>query len=443
MNRRRSFLKQTATLVGSSLLLSALDSKAYTFIKNRIAPSDQVNIGVIGVNGMGWSNVLAALKVPGVNLIAICDVDKSVIDKRLKELELLKGNASKVKINNQYEALLDQKDIDAVIIGTPDHWHALMMIHAMESGKDVYVEKPVGNSIGECRAMVSAQEKYNKIVQCGQWQRSQQHFKDAIAFVHSGQLGNIRTVKVWCYLDWKQPLPVQPDSQVPAGVDYAKWLGPAQMRTFNINRFHFNFRWFWDYAGGLMTDWGVHLLDYAFMGMKATVPNSIVSVGGKFAKPDSADETPDTLMALYEFEHFNIIWDHAVGIGNGNYGRDHGIAFIGNNGTLVLNRSGWEVLEEKRNTNKILVPFNKSSDNGLEKHWENFIGVVKSKNITDLHCPIQAGAHVATLAQMGNIAYRSKKKLFWDIEKKNFTDHNINREYLMSKYHNGYKLPVF
>ena len=441
MNDRRSFLKSSASLVGSSLLLSAFDSKAFTVFSNKIAPSDQVNIGVIGVNGMGWSNVLAALKVPGVNLVAICDVDKNIIDKRLKELDVITGKASKVRLFGHYKELLDQQDIDAVIIGTPDHWHALMMIHAMDSGKDVYVEKPVGNSIGECRAMVNAQQKYNKVVQCGQWQRSQQHFKDAIDFVHSGKLGNIRTVKVWCYLDWKQPIPVMPDTPVPAGVDYTQWLGPAKMHAFNTNRFHFNFRWFWDYAGGLMTDWGVHLLDYAFIGMKATAPNSIVSVGGKFAAPDSAYETPDTLMALYEFENFNIIWDHAVGIGNGNYGRDHGIAFIGNNGTLVLSRSGWEVLEEKKNVGKILLPFAKSSDNGLEKHWSNFIEAVKSKNAEQLHCPIQDGAHVATLAQMGNIAYRSKQKLFWDFEKNQFTDRAINKKYLLNEYHNGYKLP--
>lgn len=442
MNNRRSFLKKSASLAGGSLLLSVFDSKAFTIFKNNVvAPSDQVNIGVIGANGMGWSNVKAALKIPGVNLIAICDIDSNVIDKRLKELEGLKADATKVKRFGDYRALLNQKDIDAVIIGTPDHWHALMMVHALESGKDVYVEKPVGNSIIECRTMVQAQERYSGVVQCGQWQRSQQHFKDAIDFVHSGKLGNIRTVKVWCYLDWKQPVPVKPDSEVPAGVDYKSWLGPAQTRPFNINRFHFNFRWFWDYAGGLMTDWGVHLLDYAFMGMKAGMPKSVVTVGGKFANPMSADETPDTLMALYEFDDFNIIWDHALGIGNGDYGRDHGIAFIGNNGTLVLNRNGWEVLEEKKNVGKVVVPFAKSMDNGLDKHWVNFIDVVKSKNVGDLHCPIQAGAHVATLAQFGNIAYRSKQKLFWNVELDRFTDKKINEKYLMSEYHNGYKLP--
>ena len=174
-----------------------------------------------------------------------------------------------------------QKDIDAVIIGTPDHWHALIMIHACEAGKDVYVEKPVGNSIVECNTMVAAQQRYNKVVQAGQWQRSQQHFKDAVDFVQSGQLGNIRTVKVWCYQGWMKPGPVVPDSAPPAGVDYKQWLGPASTRPFNASRFHFNFRWFWDYAGGLMTDWGVHLLDYGLLGMKASLPISIVALGRK------------------------------------------------------------------------------------------------------------------------------------------------------------------
>lgn len=441
MIARRKFLQRSAMLAAGGLILPVIDNKAFAIFKSRFSAADQVNIAAIGINGMGWSNVMAALKVPGVNLVALCDVDKNVLDKRLADLTKNKVDISKIKTYGDYRKLLEQKDIDAVIIGTPDHWHALMMIHACEAGKDVYVEKPVGNSIIECNRMVAAQKRYNKIVQAGQWQRSQQHFKDAIDFVHSGKLGNIRTAKVWSYIDWKQPLSVIPDSPVPAGVDYTSWLGPAQMRPFNENRFHFTFRWFWDYAGGLMTDWGVHLLDYALMGMKADVPKSIVALGGKFAKPDSADETPDTLMALYEFDQFNITWDHAVGIGNGNYGRDHGIAFIGNNGTLVLNRGGWEVLEEKRNDNKVLVPFAKSVDNGLDKHWVNFIGAVRSRKYEELNCPVEAGAHVATVSQMGNIAFRSKQKLNWNKEKGMFTDKAINKEYLMSSYHNDYKLP--
>lgn len=404
-------------------------------------PSDQLNIGAIGINGMGWSNVKAALKIPGINLIAVCDIDSNVIEKRLGELAKTGMDTSRIKRYPDYRKLLEQKDIDAVIIGTPDHWHALIMIHACEAGKDVYVEKPVGNSIVECRTMVAAQQRYNKVVQAGQWQRSQQHFRDAVDYVQSGQLGNIRTVKVWCYQGWMRPQPVVPDSAPPAGVDYQQWLGPAPTRAFNASRFHFHFRWFWDYAGGLMTDWGVHLLDYALLGMKAGVPKTIDGMGGRFAYPDLYEETPDTLTTMYEFDHFNLVWDSAMGIDNGSYGRDHGIAFIGNNGTLVLSRGGWEVIEERQSKNKVSKPLVKPSDNGLDKHWENFVSVVKSRRMDELHCSIQAGAHVATVAQMGNISYRTGKKLYWDKTLSKFTDDAVNATYLMKQYHNGYQLP--
>ncbi len=441
MTNRRSFLQQSSAIVGGSLLFSALDNQAFAIFKNKIAPSDQLNIGAIGINGMGWANVRAALKVPGVNLVALCDVDKNVLDTRMADLAKMNVETSKIKLYNDYKALLNNKDIDAVIIGTPDHWHALIMTDACEAGKDVYVEKPVGNSIMECRAMVAAQQKYKKVVQAGQWQRSQQHFKDAVDFVQSGQLGNIRTVKVWCYQGWMKPGPVVPDSAPPAGVDYAKWLGPANTKPFNSSRFHFNFRWFWDYAGGLMTDWGVHLIDYGLLGMKAPIPKTIAALGGRFAYPELAEETPDTLTTLYEFDGFNMVWDSAMGIDNGSYNRDHGIAYIGNNGTLILNRSGWEVIEEKQSKQKVVKPFAASSDNGLDKHWVNFVSVVKSRKTEELNCSIQAGAHVATVAQMGNIAYLSGQKLTWDGTKNRFTDEAINKKYLAKEYHNGYKFP--
>jgi predicted dehydrogenase len=441
MSSRKKFIQQSSLLIGGGLLAASLDTKAFSIFKNRIAPSDQLNIGAIGINGMGWSNVNAALKVPGVNLVAICDIDDSVIQKRLKELSGKNYHTAGIKVYTDYRKLLDQKDIDAVIIGTPDHWHALIMIHACQAGKDVYVEKPVGNSIIECRTMVAAQQRYNKVVQAGQWQRSQQHFKDAVDFVHSGQLGNIRTVKVWCYQGWMRPQPVVPDSAPPPGVDYKQWLGPAATRPFNASRFHFHFRWFWDYAGGLMTDWGVHLLDYALLGMKAGTPKSIDGLGGKFAYPELYEETPDTLTTMYEFDGFNLIWDSAMGIDNGSYGRDHGIAFIGNNGTLILNRGGWEVIEEKQSKNKVSQPLQKSTDSGVDNHWVNFVTVVKSRKTEDLHCSIQDGAHVATIAQMGNISFRTGKKLNWDNAAGKFTDQAVNDAYLMKTYHNGYSLP--
>lgn len=441
MNSRRKFLYNSSALMAGGILGSSLDNSAFAIFKNRISPNDQINIGSIGIKGMGWADTNAALKIPGVNLVAICDIDQNVIDQRKADLVKLNIDVSKLKVYTDYRKLLEQKDIDVVIIGTPDHWHALQMIHACEAGKDVYVEKPVGNSIEECRTMVAAQQRYNKAVQAGQWQRSQQHFRDAVDFIRTGQLGNIRTVKVWCYQGWMKPDIVRPDSAPPPGVDYDMWLGPAQKRPFNASRFHFNFRWFWDYAGGLMTDWGVHLMDYAIFGMNADVPKSVSALGGKFAYPELYQETPDTMGALYEFEKFNLIWDHAMGIDNGLFGRDHGIAFIGNNGTLEMDRGGWEVIEEKRSTSKVAVERKKPTDNGLQKHMENFMGVVKSRKFADLNCSIQTGAHIATVCQLGNIAFRTQQKLTWDKSKAKFTDDSVNDKYMMAKYNNGYKLP--
>src|SRR5688572_28775203 len=198
MSSRKQFLQNSATLLAGGTFLGAFDTDAFTIFKNKIAPSDQLNIAAIGIKGMGWANVTAALKVQGVNLVSLCDIDATVLEQRLTDLKKLNIDASKVKTTGDYRTILDNKDVDIVIIGTPDHWHALQMMHACEAGKHVYVEKPIGNSIGECRAMVATQKKYNSFVQVGQWQRSQQHFRDAVDYVHSGKLGMIRTVKVSC-----------------------------------------------------------------------------------------------------------------------------------------------------------------------------------------------------------------------------------------------------
>lgn len=338
---RRNFIRSASALAAGAGLVSSLPAT----VRAAVAASDRINIAAIGINGMGWSDLTSMLKNPGVQCVALCDVDSNVLNKRAAELE---KRGMPVKTYSDYRKLLEDKSIDAVIIGTPDHWHCLQMTDACAAGKDVYIEKPVGNSIAECAAMVAAQKRYNRVVQVGQWQRSMQHFKDAIDFVYSGKLGQIRLVKTWAYMGWMKSVPTKPDSTPPPGVDYKAWLGPATTRPFNENRFHFNFRWFWDYAGGLMTDWGVHLLDFALLGMKAQTPVAVMAAGGKFAYPDAAAETPDTLTTVFEFNGFNIQWEQAQGIDDGPYNRDHGIAFIGNNGTLVLNRGGWEVIPDRK-----------------------------------------------------------------------------------------------
>jgi predicted dehydrogenase len=264
--KRRNFIKQASLAAGGVLFTPQI-----LHAGNRIiSANDKINIGVIGCKGMGWSNTNSLMKIADVDLIGICDVDKSVIDTRLNDYAKLRQN--KPQVYGDYREMLNNKDIDAVVIGTPDHWHCKMMVDAVQAGKHVYVEKPIANSIKECNLMVAAQQKTGKVVQAGQWQRSGPHYKKAIEIVRSGVLGKIRLVKVWAYQGWMKPVPVVPDSQPPQGVDYNMWLGPAPKRPFNQNRFHFNFRWFWDYAGGLMTDWGVHEIDIALYAMQESGP---------------------------------------------------------------------------------------------------------------------------------------------------------------------------
>jgi predicted dehydrogenase len=345
---------------------------------------------------------------------------------------------------------MDNRDVDAVIVATPDHWHCLQAIAAMEAGKDVYCEKPLANSIAECDAMVRAARKHNRVVQTGQWQRSDPHWQDAVAFIHSGKLGRIRTVKVWAYMIWKKTLPVQPDGPVPPGVDYEMWLGPARHRTFNPNRFHYNFRYFWDYAGGLMSDWGVHLLDYALLGMKADLPKAVYTAGGKFAYPTDAMETPDTLLASYVYDDFTISWDHACGIKDGPYGREHGLAFLGENGTLVLDRNGWEVIPEVDSAPRMeAVPLMKKSEQiegqavaggGLAAHVANFLDCMTTRKLPNADVAI--GAQVAKMTHLANVSCRLGKPLAWDNATGKFREDEANA--LIKPYYNApWKFPEY
>ena len=449
MATRRTFIGQTSKAAAGILLLPALDIQPFSILRGGIPPSDTIHVGAIGINGMGWANVKSAVRVPGVQLTALCDVDQRVLDRRMGELAGMGIDGAKVETFRDYRKMLEKKDLDVVIVGTPDHWHALIMIHACEAGKDVYVEKPIANSIGETDLMLAAEKRYNRVVQVGQWQRSQQHFRDAIDFVHSGQLGNIRTVKAWAYQGWMKPAPVVPDSAPPAEVDYDRWLGPAPKRPFNESRFHFNFRWFWDYAGGLMTDWGVHEIDIALYAMNATAPKSIVASGGKLAYPDDPAETPDTLQAVFEYDHFNMLWEHATGIDGGNYGRTEGIAFIGNNATLVVNRGGWEIIPETQYDGDkgmtvykypAVPEYNKPGNlNYLDLHTQNFIQAIKNNDPGSLKCGIRTGSVAAINAHMGNIAFKTGRKIYWDSARNQFKNDAEATALIQPTYHNGWK----
>ena len=435
MTTRRTFLKNSAIAAAGLTFGPVLQTSG-----KPVPPSDKVRIGLIGCNGQGWSNLSAFLENPQTECVALCDIDDSVLQRRAGDVQKIRG-AKPAGLYKDWRKLIDNKDIDLVIVGTPDHWHCIQMVAACEAGKDVYVEKPIGRTIEECNLMVKAAQRYKSIVQVGQWQRSDPHWQDAVDFVNSGKLGKIRLVRVFSYQGWCPTIPVLPDESVPAGVDYDMWLGPAPSRAFNRNRFHFTFRWFWDYADGLMTDWGVHLLDYALFAMNVTAPRSIMAMGGKYGYPDDACETPDSLQTIYEFDGFNVLWDHAIGIDDGAYGRNHGLGFVGENGTLVVDRSGWEVIPEKVN-GKIrmeAVPLKRGLDVGLKNHVKNHLECIAGRN-QKTNASIEIGAHIAKFSALGNIAYRTGKKLVWDGTR--FTNDVEANAYLVPDYRAPWKLPV-
>ncbi|HVF96472.1 MAG TPA: Gfo/Idh/MocA family oxidoreductase [Flavisolibacter sp.] len=436
---RRSFLRNTAITLAGTGIVAAVPLDVLASIRKKVAPSDTIRVGLIGCKGQGWSNLTAMLKMSEIECVAICDIDQAILDQRKADLQKIKNTPT---LYTDYRRLLENKNIDVVIVATPDHWHCLQMVDAVAAGKDVFVEKPVSNSIYEAQLMVKAANRYNKIVQVAQWQRSQKHFQDAVAFVQSGKLGNIASTKAWMYRGGTVALPVAPNADVPAGVDYNMWLGPAQKRPFNKNRFHYEFRWFWDYAGGLMTDWGVHLIDMVLMGMKADVPKSVTASGGKYVFPSDARETPDVMTAVYDYGNFQMTWEHNMATGAGLYGMQHGIAFIGENGTLLLNRSGWEVRPDKiKDVPKMeAIAWQAQSDRGLDKHTVNFIDAVKTRRSEILNCPIEAGARVAINSHMGNIAYRTGEKIVWNAEKNKFPVQDAD-QLVAPNYQNGWKLP--
>ncbi len=433
---RRRFVKNSVKIAAATSIISAIPSQV-----SCSNPNQKIVVAGIGLRSQGWANLNGLLQQANVECGALCDIDARILKARSEQVE--KEYQAKPVLYKDFRKLLENKDIDAVVIGTPDHWHCLITVMALEAGKHVYVEKPMANSIEEARIMARAAAKHRKlVVTVGQWQRSGRHWQDAMEYVHSGELGTISRVKAWSYTG-KPKLAVVPDGPAPEGVDYDMWLGPAEKRPFNKNRFHYNFRYFWDYAGGLMTDWGVHMLDYAMDGMNAITPNSIVASGGRFSYPDGARQTPDTLNIGYEFDDFTINWEHSVNLGISPEGLSHGVMFQGTNGNLLVNRNGWKVNGERLNKEekKLEEIPHQSGTGGFTEHLMNFLDGIRLG--TKPHCPVERGRDVAIFAHMGNIAYRTGNKLIWDPSKGMFLDNQEANDLITPTYRKPWMLPEY
>ena len=411
--QRRTFLRSAPAISASRILGAA----------------DRVTMGLIGC-GLRGRYVARLMREAGAEFLAFADV-------YLPNAQQAQQEAGGGKVFQDFRRLLEMPEIQAVVVATPDHWHAIPTILACQAGKDVYVEKPLAHNIREGRAMVEAARRTGRIVGAGLQHRSAAHLAEAARIVRSGELGEVRFVRVWNYSNM-HPAGIgrEPDSSPPEGLDWDFYLGPAPLVPFNRKRFLWSWRWFWDYAGGYITDFGTHRFDTVHQIMGAQAPLSVSAAGGRFTLRD-AGEMPDILQVSYEYPGFVLSYEacnlNAHGVGGRTPGmkyynargaddRPHGMAFYGTEGALFADRIGYEIYPElKPGSNEPRIPARRT--NGPEptpQHVRDFLDAVRFRrrpaaSIEDAH-------QATTVAHLGNIAFKLRRKLRWDGTRETFAD---------------------
>jgi predicted dehydrogenase len=415
--------------------------------------NDRVAAAFIGMGKMGRSNLHYAMQQDTLAPVGVCDVYQRNLDWAVRD------SKNQAKPYHDFREILADKSIDVVCISTPDHWHAYMTVEACKAGKDVYVEKPICVAVDEGVKMVEAARKYNRVVQAGTMQRSAKHFQKAVGIVRNGDLGEISFIRTWNYgREPQEGYGNPPDSDPPSTLDWDMWLGPAPKHAYNPNRFgvdandrYFStFRWFWDYAGGMMTDWGVHWLDIVQMAFGENVPTEITALGGKLWTKDNT-ETPDTLQVTYTYPNGMVAtYERRSSNSQSMFGKGGGILFCGSKGTMFLDRSGYKIVPEMIRTPASggqappPVPVmaeseEKSTDSGNANHWTNFLECVRTrqKPMSD----IETCQRSTTTCLLGNVAYRSRLRLDWDAQKWTTTQSEA-RKFLTREYRKPWKLVV-
>lgn len=439
---RREFLSRSSLAMAAMPGISgSLFSQAQQAARASSSPNEQIRVGLIGCGGMGLGDLATFFINPEVDCPVVCDVDDAQLAKAVEMVESSRGH--KPDAVKDFRRVIDRNDVDICLVATPDHWHALPTVYACEAGKDVYVEKPLGKTIAEGRAMLDAARRYQRVVQMGTQWRSGDHYRDAVEFIHAGKIGKVRLVRAWAYLDWVGGIGHPPDGDPPPGVDYDMWLGPAPERPFNPNRFHFNFRWFWDYAGGLMTDWGVHLLNICLWAMGLDPPRRVSSTGGKRIVDDNT-ETPDTQVTVYDFPAtpdrppYTLIFEHQLLGGVGVGGRPHGMLFSGSEATLIIDADGWEVIPEPK---KKIVEASKvkAGPDARPAHVRNFLDCVRSRQPPVEN--LEVGHFVSTVAHLGNIALRTNRLITWDAERERVIGDRKADKLITCPYRAPWRLP--
>ena len=452
MTERRDFIKKSVIgTAGIAIGGMGFSTKTYASI---IGANERINVAVIGIRNRGKDHYRALAKIPNVNIVAICDIDKRLIPEAVAEIEKLTGR--KPAVEAEYRKILENKDIDAVTIATPNHWHALQTIWACQAGKDVYVEKPVSHTLLESRKMVEAARKYNRVVQTGTQARSQTSTRNAIKFMNDGGLGKIYMARGLC-LKPRGSIGHVKNSEIPNGVDWNTFLGPTPYRPFNENRFHYKWHWFWDTGCGDLGNQGIHQADVARWALgKSTHPVRIQGVGNYFIW-DSDQETPNMQQLEFEYEDGSILQFEVRGLGTNS---EAGIRV----GDLIYGSKGWMSMEsEDEGTGKVyhsninIKPDGFSSYKEAEgpvftndipdeaesvvNHFTNFIECMKSRKWQNLNAEIMEGHLSTSLCHLGNIATRLKRPLYFNPGAEKFINDAEADTYLTKIYRPPFLLP--
>lgn len=436
--KRREFLKKG----GIAILGAGALAKFSPIPQKVLGANEKIVVGAIGAGRQAWQNMNDFKENKEIEIVAVCDVYKPHLK---KGLDLVGGKA---ETYTDFRRIIERKDIDAVIISSPDHWHALQCIYACESGKDVYVEKPTSHNVFEGRKMIEFARKNKRIVQAGTQQRSGTHFQNAVKLVQSGKLGPISLVKCWNYSnEYPDGIGNPPNSNPPADLDWDMWLGPAPKVPYNKNRWiqeggWASFRYFWDYAGGWLTDWCVHLIDIVQWAMNVDAPLAVGASGGKFYLKDNRD-TPDTLEVVFEYPNFICTYSNTLLNAYGIDGYGYGIQFYGTNGTLYLNREGYKVIPQVKGIKdkkiELMEAIESKGSEQHKAHVRNFIDCVKSRKtpISD----IEICHRSSSTTFLGNIAYLTKQRIEWDAKNEKITNSVEANKFLKREYRAPWKLP--
>ncbi len=434
-----------------------------------LGANDRVVTASIGIRGQGNALKRGFARVPNLEIKTLCDIDANLADERIHDPQLKDVATFKPGFVQDLHRVLDDKDIDAVVIATPNHWHALATIWALQAGKHVYVEKPASHTVWEGRQMVEAAKRYNKVVQVGTMNRSRPAVREAIKFIHDGGIGKVYMARGLCF----KPRPAigkYPDGPMAPGekyaltvvstkyeptydeaylqkVDYNMWLGPAEKRPFNRNRFHYNWHWHWDYGNGDSGNQGPHQFDIARWGLqKQEHPVKIRSVGGYFGA-ESSQETPDTQTSLFEYADGTIL-EFAT---RGEFTNDEGTQRIGN---LFYGSKGWVWIDgDGQKWQSYLGPSNEKGPGGDTTardtgpnaggmpHYQNFVDAIRANNPKLLNCDILEGHYTSTLPHLGNISYLVGRGLVFDGKSERFVDDKKADALLTREYRKGFEIP--